>query len=389
MSHRIVVVGAGIAGGRTCVQLRQAGHDGRITLVGAENRPPYDRPPLSKAALHEPTDTTLPHDLEGDGVELLLGRTAQALDTGARRLVTDHEELPYDCLVIATGSAPIRLPGPGPQLTLRTADDATRLRSALTPGRRVTIVGAGWIGAEVATAALARGCAVSCVEAASSPLGAAFGPDVAAELLGFWAGVELHLGVGVRSVEPGRVELSDGAAVASDVVVSGVGVRPCVEWLAGSPVALDRGVLVDGRLRSSVEGVYAVGDAAVQWSERRGRHRHTLHWDDAAEAPAALAAVILDPQAPVYDPVPYFWSDQFGHKLQYVGAHDADDRQVWRRAPDGALRGVAWLGAAGELTAYLAIDRPRDALQARLGIGAGATPDPANLADPAVAVRAA
>ena len=389
MSNRVVVVGGGVAASRTCIELRKAGHDASIVLIGSETTPPYDRPPLSKAALHEPVDTTLPDDLETQGVELRLGCTAQAVDTVARRVVTDAGEVAYDCLVIATGAEPVRLPGPGEQHTLRTAQDAARLRARLSAGTRVTIAGGSWIGAEVATAALARGCFVTCVEAAQRPLGPVFGAAIASELEHYWAGVDLRTGSGVRHVDDGQVVLADDTVIESDVVVSGVGVRPGVGWLAESPIRVERGVLVDGHLRTSVQGVYAVGDVAAPWSTRWGRHLHSLHWDDAAEAPATLAAAILGVEAPPYDPVPYFWSDQFGHKLQYVGVRDSNDREVWRRTEDGTLCGVGWLDTAGVLTAYLAIDSPRDALHARMAIAKAAQPDPEKLADPAIAVRAA
>ncbi|HMA47977.1 MAG TPA: NAD(P)/FAD-dependent oxidoreductase, partial [Frankiaceae bacterium] len=237
--ERVVVVGAGLAGARACEELRRQGYAGRLTLVGAEPHPPYDRPPLSKALLRgETDDTTLPVDLTG--VQVLLGRRASGLRPG--RLETDGGVLDWDGLVLATGAHPVRLPGDGPQRVLRTVDDARALRAALRPGARVAIVGAGWIGAEVATAAAGAGCAVTVVEAGPAPLAQALGEQVGAWSARWYeqAGVELRTGTGVAAVTGDGLALADGTWLAADVVLVGVGVRPATGWLEGSGLALDR-----------------------------------------------------------------------------------------------------------------------------------------------------
>jgi NADPH-dependent 2,4-dienoyl-CoA reductase/sulfur reductase-like enzyme len=384
---RIVVVGGGLAGLRTIEELRARGYEDQVTLVGAESRPPYDRPPLSKKVLTgELDDTSLRADLDSLGIDARLAESATGLRPGL--LSTDAAEYAFDGLVLATGAVPMRLPGPGPQLVLRTLDDALALRARLEPGTRLSVVGAGWIGAELATAAAARGCRVTVVEAAGAPLAAAIGPAVGANTAAWYeqAGVELRLGQKVGSIEADGIALADGELLAADVVVTAVGVRPAVDWLAGSAIELENGVAVDSRLRTSVDGVYAAGDCASFWSERYGRRLRFEHWDVALHAPEVVAAGLLGGND-VYDPVPYVWSEQFGRMLQYVGWHGGADRLVWRGDPAADRKwAVCWL-AAGRLVAALTVSLPRDLLQARRLIEAGVAVDPARLADPGVAVR--
>lgn len=384
----VVVVGGGLAAARVCQQLRRQGYDRRVTLVSAEERPPYDRPPLSKDVLAgRRDDTTLNVDFDKLAVDLRLGCTATALRTGDRVVETTAGDIPYGALVIATGASPIRLPGDGEQLTLRTLDDARALRQRLSQGRTVVIVGASWIGAEVATAARDRGCRVVCVESASVPLASSVGEEVAKRLLSWWEGVDLRLGLGVEHVADGGVALSDGTFVDADVVVAGVGVRPDTGWLSGSGLTLDRGVVaVDEWLRAA-PGIVAVGDVAAWWSRRQARHMRVEHWDDAATGPATAVRSLLEPPAEhheVYDPVPYFWSDQFGHKLQYVGSHGAGDAVVWREWGTGWS--ANWVTVAGRLSAALVVDKPREMVAARKAIDSGMLIDPDRLSDPAIAI---
>ncbi|MGK5170153.1 NAD(P)/FAD-dependent oxidoreductase [Geodermatophilus sp. CPCC 205761] len=371
---RIVVAGAGLAAVRAAGQLRRRGYAGSLVVLGAEARAPYDRPPLSKAVLAgRRDDTALRFDPRALDVDLHLGEQVTGLDLGRRVVRTLRGEIGFDGLLVATGAAPVRLPGDGEQLTLRTADDALALRDRLRPGARVLVVGASWIGAEVATAALARGCAVTCLEAGPAPLAGALGADVGASFLPWWSGVDLRLGVSVAAVQDGGVLLTDGSAVAADVVVTATGVRPDTGWMTGSGLDLDRGVAVDEHLRASsggvvVPGVVAAGDVAARWSPRARARVRVEHWEDAGSAGTTAAGTLLgapgDP-LPVHDPVPYFWSDQFGAKLQYVGAHGAADRPV--EAPEDGRPGrtVTWLDPAGAVTAVLTVDRPRDAAAAR------------------------
>jgi NADPH-dependent 2,4-dienoyl-CoA reductase/sulfur reductase-like enzyme len=365
---RVVVVGGGLGAARTIAHLRRRGYDGEVVLLGAENRPPYDRPPLSKAVLAgQKDDTTLRFDPAELQVDLRLGTSATGLDLARRVVRTDAGDVPFDRLVVATGARPVRLPGPGPQLTLRTLDDALALRARLVPGARVVLIGASWIGAEVATAALARGCSVTCLEAGPAPLAQALGAEIGATLLPWWRDVDLQTGTAVASIEADRVELADGAAVPADVVVTGVGVRPETGWLEGSGLALERGVLVDEHLVSSDPDVLALGDVAARWSPRLDARVRIEHWEDAGSAgPVAAGSVLAyDPaDRPVHDPVPYFWSDQFGHKVQYVGAHGPGDRPVERDPGATPGRTVTWLDDAGRVSAVLTVDRPRESAAA-------------------------
>jgi 3-phenylpropionate/trans-cinnamate dioxygenase ferredoxin reductase component len=385
-AERIVVAGGGLAGLRTVEELRARGYPGAVTLVGAEDRAPYDRPPLSKRLMAgQVDDTTLREDMDTLGLELRLGETATGLDEGLLR--TDRGEHRFDRLVLATGATPVGLPGQGAQRFLRTMDDALTLRARLRPGLRLAIVGAGWIGAELATAAAARGCRVTVVEAAAAPLAAALGTEIGGLTAGWYeaAGVELLLRQPVDSVQPGGLALADGGWLAADEVVTAVGVRPATGWLEGSGVALDNGVAADEQLRTSVPGVFAVGDCAAFWSRRYGRRLRFEHWDVALRAPAVVAANLAG-AAEAYDPVPYFWSEQFGRMVQYVGHHGGADRMLLRGDPAAPRWGACWL-AGGALVALLAVDAPRDLAQGRRLIEAGSPVDPALLADPAVPLR--
>ena len=414
--ERVVIAGAGLAGLRTAEELRSAGFAGSITMIGAEPRPPYDRPPLTKKFMAgELDDTTLAADPAALGLDLRLDEAATGL--GEAVLRTGRGEYAFDALVVATGASPIRLPGNGRQRFLRTLDDALELRSALHQGTRLTVVGAGWIGAELATAAARRGCQVTVVEAASTPAAAALGTEVGAWMVPWYAeaGVELLLRQPVESVEPGGLALPGGGWLAADQIVTAVGVRPQTGWLAGSGVALANGVAVDERLRASVPGVFAVGDCAAFVSRRYGARLRVEHWDCALHAPEVVAANILGGDE-IYDPVPYFWSEQFGRMVQYAGHHTGADRLVWRGDPAGRQWTACWLSdsgpgsgagigdgaaakdgagtrgeaghrGAGRLVALLAVGRPRDLVQGRRLIAAGAIVDPARLSDPDTAAR--
>jgi 3-phenylpropionate/trans-cinnamate dioxygenase ferredoxin reductase component len=389
-AERIVVVGGGLAAARVCQQLRVEGFTGELIVLGAETHLPYDRPPLSKDVLVGKRDeSALRFDPVALSLDLRLGVEATGLDTARLVVQTRDGDVGFDRLVLATGATPIRLPGDGEQVTLRTLDDSLQLRERLQPGARVVIIGASWIGAEVATAALSRGSRVSCVEAGSAPCAQALGYDVARTLLPWWRDVDLLLDTPVRAVVPGGVALSNGDELPADVVVTGVGVRPTTGWLSDSGLELGRGVVVDEHLRTTNHSIVAVGDVAARWSPRWQSHLHVEHWDEAVTAPTAAARTLLHDDAATdalvpHDPIPYFWSDQFGHKVQYVGHHTPDDTVVWRDPDDGTGRAVAWLAPDGRLNAVLAVDRPKELVQARRAITAGATPDPQRLADPAI-----
>lgn len=373
---RIVVAGAGLAAARACSALRRSGFDGELVVLGAEPHAPYDRPPLSKAVLAgERDDAPLPFDPEALGVRLRTGVAATGLDVTGRVVHTDEGDEPFDRLLLATGAEPIRLPGDGEQLTVRTLEDALALRARLTAGARVVIIGASWVGAEVATAAGAAGCDVTCLEAGPAPLSAALGTEVGALLTPWWSGVDLRLDTKVASIDPGGVQLADGASVPADVVVTGVGVRPATGWLSGSGLEIGNGVHVDEHLRTSAPGVLAVGDVAARWSPRCGTRVRVEHWDEAGAAASVAARVLLaggddttgEQDLPVHDPVPYFWSDQFGRKVQYVGHHDpADDVEIDTSDPDKPA--ARWHSPAGRPTAWLGVNRMKELAGARKGI---------------------
>lgn len=372
--NRIVVVGGGLAAARACAALRRRGYDGELVMVGAERHLPYDRPPLSKDVLLGKRDSTeLPFDVEALAVRTLTGTTATGLDLTGRVVQTTAGEVNFDGLVIATGASPLRLPGNGEQLVLRTLEDALALRARLLPGARVVIIGASWIGAEVATAALAAGCQVTCLEAGPAPLAQAIGAEVGRVLLPWWRDIDLRLDTTVAEVDDGEVRLADGSTVPADVVVTGIGVRPQIGWLSGSGLEIGRGVHVDEHLRTSAPGVVAVGDVAARWSPRFGTRLLAEHWDEAGTAPAVAVASLLSgdrADLPVHDPVPYFWSDQFGHKVQYVGHHNPDDRvDIEVEDENDPKPQVRWYDDKGRMTAWLGVDRPRDLVKARMAVG--------------------
>ncbi|MDT3437992.1 MULTISPECIES: NAD(P)/FAD-dependent oxidoreductase [unclassified Pseudofrankia] len=432
MEH-VVVVGAGLAGGRTVVELREQGYTGRITLIGAEEHPPYDRPPLSKAVLTGRTDSThLPYGLHDlDGVELLLGRQATGLEPGV--VHTDAGPVGYDGLVIASGSAPIRLPGAPSQRVLRTIDDSLSLRKALRPGLRLVIVGAGWIGAEVATVAAKQGAEVTVVEGGGFPL-APLGVEVGGHAVHWYeeAGVTLRVDAMVDKIGDAGLLLVGGEFIPADEIVVGVGVRPDVAWLGGS-LAVERGIVTDEHLLATwakkapqsssvasseplqptsapgvagVQGaapVIAVGDCAAWWSLRYGTRMHVEHWDSAQGAPAVAASTLLGLAAgqavadlPVYNPVPYFWSEQFGRMVQFAGLPADDAHLVFRgdpaarRAPDAKKApgwSAGWFAPDGTLTALVTVARPIDMVAGRRLLTAAARPDQAQFADPAVPLK--
>ena len=402
-----VIVGASLAGAKAAETLRDEGFDGRVVLVGTEEERPYERPPLSKDYLRGEVgrEKVYVHD-EGfyaeHDIELRLGRTAVSLDTANTRLeLDDGEQLSYDRLLLTTGAEPRRLSVPGAELDgvfyLRSVGNSDALRERLDRGGAVVVVGAGWIGAEVAASARQRGLDVTVIEPASVPLERVLGKEIGAIYRDIHTdqGVRMLTGTGVEALAGDgaveRVRTSDGRVIDCDVVVVGVGVRPATAWLAGSDVALgsDGGVLTDARTRTSVPGVVAVGDCAAWESPRYGTRLRVEHWDTALRAPAIAAATLLGAEE-VYDPVPYFWSEQFGRTVQTIGPPGLATRWVWRE------EGASWAacGLLGDrLVAVVAADRHHDAAAARRLLARGPAPgppaDPAVLADPSLPLRSA
>ena len=389
-----------MAGVQTAVALREQGFTGDVILIGAEPHQPYDRPPLSKAVLLGKSEgSAFDVDFEALAIELRLGCEVLGLRPADHELDTEDGPVPYDVLVVATGAEPIRLPGaegvPGVHL-LRTLDDAERLRPVLARRHDIVVVGAGWIGAEFATAAREAGCAVTVVEAAERPLAGALPAEVAAPMAGWYAdaGAVLRTHARVEHVVPGAVLLDDGSRLPADAVVVGIGARPATAWLAGSGIELGTHgeIVADEHLRSTVPDVYAVCDCASFPSGRYGERLLVHHWDNALQGPRTVAVNIVGRaagEAPaVYDPVPYFWSEQFGRFVQYAGHHAAADTTLWRGDPSGPAWTVCWL--RGErLVALLAVGRPRDLAQGRRLIDSGVPMNPVLLTDPARPLKAA
>lgn len=386
MTHRLVVVGASLAGLRAVEGARKAGFDGPITLIGAEPHVPYDRPPLSKAFLDadaEPPyyrkEPVLTDEL---GVSLILGSPATGLDTGRRVVLVGAREVPYDGLVIATGADPRRLPGADSLAgvhVLRTLDDAVAVRAALDAGARTVVIGAGFIGSEVASAARKRGLPATIVEALPTPLvrsiGAAMGEACSA--LHLANGTELKCGVSVQGLEGnGRVErvrLADGTAVDADLVVVGVGVNPSTGWLEGSGLTLDNGVVCDETLATGAPGVYAAGDVARWFNPLFGQHMRLEHWTSAAEQGAAAgAAAALPGSAKPYETVPYFWSDWYDSRIQFVGITTADEISV-EIGDVSSGKFVALYRSGERFVGALAVNKPREIMKFRALIARKAT----------------
>lgn len=341
---RLVIVGASLAGLRAAEAARSLSSDVAITLIGAERHVPYDRPPLSKDLLRvdadrEHTEFRTADALRGElGIELRLGAAATTLDPGARTVSVGGEQIGYDALIVATGSAPRQLPGTAGLdgvHTLRGIDDSRAIRAALDKGARTVVVGAGFIGSEIASAARARGLDATIVEALPTPLVRAVGPRLGAACgaLHTANGTTLICGASVAAFEgAGRVErvrLADGTLLDADLVVVGVGAAPNTGWLAGSGLEIDNGVVCDQYLRASAAGVFAAGDVARWHNPLFDRVMRIEHWTNAAEQGARAARNALDPgNAEPYSTVPYFWSDWYGSRIQFVGIPTDDEVEV-------------------------------------------------------------
>lgn len=383
MMRSVVVVGSSLAGLRACETLRQEGFDGQITLVGAEKEVPYDRPPLSKKVLSGEWDTERirlrkADDFAGLALDMRLGSAATELRVESRIVVlADGTELSFDGLVIATGAMPRRLPNQ-PDLDgvveLRTLANSMALRDKIADGSaRVTVIGAGFIGLEVAATARQRGCAVTVLEGAPAPLirglGAEMGTAVAA--VHTRHDIDLRCGVSVAGIEGDgarvtSVRLADGTLIDSDVVVVGVGVSPATQWLASSGLELGDGIICDATLQTSAPGIYAAGDCA-RWPNAvfagfDDEEMRIEHWTNAAEQGAAVArnllAVSRGETATPYESVPFFWSDQFDSRIQFVGrAHGDDDIHVFAGEPGKNF--AALYGFGGRLRGVLGVNMPK------------------------------
>ena len=353
-----VIVGASLAGAKAAETLRTEGFHGRIVLIGAEHERPYERPPLSKDYLRGEAgrDKVYVHDegfYEEQDIDLRLGRTATRLDTSNRELeLDDGERLRYDRLLLTTGAEPRRLNIPGAHLDgvlyLRSVGDSDALRERLNRGGAVVVVGAGWIGAEVAASARQRGLDVTVIEPASVPLERVLG----AELGAFYRdvhtdhGVEMALRTGVEAFDGEtaveRVRTSDGRALGCDFVVVGVGVEPRIQLAVQAGLAVDNGIVVDERLQTSAPGVFAAGDVANSHHRFYGERIRVEHWANALNQGPAAARSMLG-QSAAYERLPYFFSDQYDVGMEYSGFARSWDRVVFRGDPAGREFIAFWL----------------------------------------------
>lgn len=374
-----VIVGAGMAGARAAASLRAEGFQGRVVLLGEEHDRPYDRVPLSKNYLRsEPGYHRLfVHD-EGYyaelDIELRLDTRAASIDVPGREVVLESgERLAYDRLLLTTGADPRHLRIPGSDLDgvhyLRRTTDADRLRDALTAAERIVVIGAGFIGCEVAASARLMGTDVALVGTGELPMGRVLGPETARFYRDVHAGhgVEWHLGVGVDALRGGaRVEevvLADGSVLAADAVVVGIGAEPRVELARSAGITLDNGIVTDEHLATNVPGIFAAGDVADAWHPTLGRRLRLEHWSSALNQGPAAARNMLGITT-VYDRTPFFFSDQYDVWMEYTGYATEGAEVVFRGDP-----------AAGEAAEFIAFWLREEKLVAGMNVNLKGVPD--------------
>jgi 3-phenylpropionate/trans-cinnamate dioxygenase ferredoxin reductase subunit len=394
----LVIAGASLAGAKAAEAARASGFDGRIVLVGPERELPYERPPLSKAVLRgeEPPESTRVHDdgyYAANDIELLTGRTVEALDLGSGRVTLDGgEHVPFSAVVLATGAEPRRLDIPGADLAgvhyLRELGDARRLGDALRSAGRVAVVGAGWIGSEVAASARQLGAEVVLIDRSEVPLQRVLGREIGEVFRSLHAdnGVQLRSETGVVELRgTGRVEqvvLTDGAVEDADVVVVGVGVTPRVGLAEAAGLKVDDGVVVDEHLQASAPGVFAAGDVASAWHPHYRRRLRVEHWANALNQGLTAGANAVG-GSEAYTRLPYFFSDQYDLGMEYVGHGSPDDAVVVRGDRD-ARELIAFWQRDGVVTAAMNVN-VWDVVEDLKAIVAGGRPlDAGRLADPAV-----
>ena len=394
-TRTFVIVGAGLAGGKAAETLRAEGFEGRVVLIGAEPYRPYERPPLSKGMLlgKEGRDKAFVHEEEwyrGNDVELLVDTEVTALDTAGHTVeLAGAERMAYDKLLLATGGSPrpLEVPGGDTTLPLRTLAQSDAIDAAIRGGARLVIVGAGWIGLEVASAARQRGAQVSVVEMDRLPLRRALGDEVATVFrdLHVQHGVDFHFGASVERIDGGSVVLGDGTRLPADAVVAAVGIRPNVELAQRAGLAVDNGILVDASLRSSDPDVYAAGDVANREHPLLGHRVRVEHWANALDGGPVAARAMLG-QDVAFDSLPYFFTDQYDLGMEYTGHAEAGeyDRVVYRGKPGPDSEFIAFWLRGGRVLAGMNVNVWDVVDQVRAIIRAGADIDPDRLADPDV-----
>jgi 3-phenylpropionate/trans-cinnamate dioxygenase ferredoxin reductase subunit len=403
LRQTFAVVGASLAGGTAAATLRAEGFDGRVVLIGAEPLAPYERPPLSKGFLSgaAPFEASLLRPAtfwEEQDIECRFGVRATTVDASDRRVhLDDGDSVAYGKLLVTTGLRNRTLPVPGVGLSgihqLRTVADAEAIRAAMAPGGSAVVVGMGFIGAEVAATLRGAGMEVTAIEPFPGPVYRALGPEVSAIVAGIHRdeGVTMHFEEGVEAFE-GRdhvdaVRTTSGRHLGCDLAVVGVGTVPVTDFMEGTGVTIDNGIVVDQFCRTGVEGIYAAGDVANHYHPASGRHLRVEHWQNALKQGAAAARSMLGKEEP-YDEVHWFWSDQYTHNIQCAGTMGAWEDAVVRGNLAGR-RFIAFYLAEGRLEGALSINLGRDLRRAIPVIKAKAAMDPSALADPAVDVRSA
>ncbi len=400
--RHLVILGGGLTSHSAALAARHNGYDGSIVIATDESHPPYDRTPLSKAVLQGTRDTAdlgfQPDvDYETDGIQLLTGTTASAVDTTSRRVrLSDGETLQYDDLLFATGASPVHLNGPGFELDgvhyLRTIPDAERLKDSLTGARRVLVIGAGFIGSEVAASARSLGAEVILADLAPVPLSAALHPDLSSIVAAIHQdhGVELRLRTSVQELRgTQRVEegvFDDGSPVECDLVVVGVGVQPNVTLAEDAGIRVENGIVTDEYCRTSAPDVYAAGDVANWWHPGLGQRIRIEHFDNAGAQGTHAGKVIAGGDVEPFAPVPYFWSDQFDTNIQYAGYPKADCDVIIRGDPESRSVTGFYL-RNGEMQAAVTINRAREFRAVRRLVAARAMIDPRTLQDPETDIR--
>src|SRR5918993_3027840 len=343
MTETFVIIGAGLAGGGAAATLREEGFDGRVVLIGAEPQPPYERPPLSSEYLRgeSPFEQALfqPLDFFGENnIETRFGLRVTRVDAIGKVIELDNgESVPYEALLVATGVRNRRVPIPGSDLegiySLRTVADSDRIRAEISPGRKAVVVGMGFIGSEVAASLRQSGVGGKVGGRDNGPLRRVLGEEVGRVMEGIHRdhGTELIFEDKVAAFEGAerveRVITQRGQSIECDFVVVGLGVEPVTELLVGTGVDIGNGVLVDEYCRTSVEGIYAAGDVANHYHPVFERHIRVEHWQNALKQGPAAARNMLGENEP-YDEIPWFWSDQYEHNLQYAGFHTEWDELV-------------------------------------------------------------
>ncbi|MET0900242.1 MAG: FAD-dependent oxidoreductase [Mycobacterium sp.] len=378
----IVIVGGGLAATRVAEQLRRAEYTGPVTIVSDEVHLPYDRPPLSKEVLRAQVDDVTLKPLEfydENDITLLLGSAATTIDNDAKTVTLDNGAvLPYDDLIIATGLVPRRIPS-FPDLegvrVLRTFDESLALRKHAGEAHRAVVIGAGFIGCEVTASLRGLGVDVVLVEPQPAPLASVLGVEIGnlVARLHQAEGVDVRVGVGVSEIvgtsHVEKVILSDGSEIEADLVVVGIGSRPATDWLEGSGIAVDNGVICDNVGRTAVPNIWALGDVA-SWQDALGHQARVEHWSNVAEQARVLVPSLMGNEPPQAVVVPYFWSDQYDVKIQCLGEPEADD--IVHVVEDDGRKFLAYYEREGALVGVVGGGVPGKVMKARAKIASGA-----------------